>query len=188
MSVRYLRAEELARLAGVAKSTVLAAIRRGEITSSRTVGRGTRIAIESARTYLQSRGCPIPDELREPRETTVAVVTEREDVVALVRAVARASWTVVGGTEAYATLLWIGVNAPAMVVVDLDMSLLHPFEVLRALREHAGLAGARVVAVGSQGELVAAARVVGAMAAASLDDRLGIARILGRELPRDLGA
>lgn len=185
MTVRYLRAEELARFAGVAKSTVLAAIRRGEITSSRTVGRGTRISLDAARSYLESRGCPIPGELREARTSTIAVVTENVETVDAIRKAARSSWTVVGSTEAYATLLWVGAHVPALVVVDLGMSLLHPFEVIRALRTSPALGGSRVVAVGSNPDLLTAARVLGAADAVSLQDLEAVSRTLIRETPRE---
>lgn len=176
--VRYLRAEELARYAGVAKSTVLAAIRRGEIASSRTVGRGTRISLEAARNYLESRGCQIPGELREAGTSTIAVVTESTEVVDLVRSASRARWSVVGGREAYATLLWIGAHAPALVVVDLGMVLLHPFEVLRTLRSSTSLLASRIVAIGNCPELLAAARVMGAAEAVSTSDIDALARVL----------
>lgn len=181
MTVRYLRAEELARFANVAKSTVLAAIRRGEIPSSRTVGRGTRISLDAARAYLTRRGAPIPDTLRESNASTIAVVTERSELIERVRAASHASWTVTGSPETYATLLWIGTHAPAIVVVDLDMVLLPAFEVLRAVRSHPTLVGARLVAIGSLPELVRAARELGANDAALHGDDDALARALLRE-------
>jgi excisionase family DNA binding protein len=185
MMVRYLRAEELVRLAGVAKSTVLAAIRRGEIASSRTVGRGTRISVATARAYLESRGCPIPNELREPRSSTIAVVTERADTVEQVRGAARASWTVTGGTEPYATLLWIGAHAPAIVVVDLGMALVPPFEVIRAVRASDLPADTRVLALGYGEEILAAARAVGASDGVRARNDEALARALCHEGPSE---
>jgi excisionase family DNA binding protein len=186
MTVRYLRAEELARFAGVAKSTVLAAIRRGEIPSSRTVGRGTRIPYETARAYLESRGCPIPSELREASATAIAVITESDDVVARVRTASNAAWTVKGSREAYATLLWIGTHAPRVIVVDLGMSLLHQFEALRALRAQPLLAASRLVATGSTDELLAAALACGAHVAVRANDIDGLSRALAQEVGQEM--
>jgi excisionase family DNA binding protein len=166
MTVRFLRAEELARHAGVAKSTVLAAIRRGEIESSRTVGRGTRIALDTARRYLEGRGRPIPPELRNEGAWYVAVITEDPDLISLVRRSVPGSWLVSGSRESYGTLLWIGTHAPGVIVVDLDAALLHPYEIIRAVRSQPALAASRVVALGSHLEALQLARVLGANDAA----------------------
>ena len=160
MTTRYLRAEELARFAGVAKSTVLAAIRRGEIVSSRTVGRGTRISMDSARSYLAERGAEIPDELREVRATSIAVVTEDPMLATRIKSLLNSEWSVTGSPAAYATLLWIGEHSPASVVVDLTMAMLNPFEVIRAVR--AMRPSTWVLAVGPSKQLFDAAMAVGA--------------------------
>jgi excisionase family DNA binding protein len=178
MTNRYLRAEELARYAGVAKSTVLAAIRRGEIASSRTVGRGTRISVETARAYLESRGCPIPHELREASAWSVAVLTDDASMVDVVRKACGASWTVAGGPESYATLLWIGAHTPRTVVVDLSMAMINPCEVIRALRAQKALAGCRVVALGGTAEMATAAKAMGADDVATGKDPLALARAI----------
>jgi excisionase family DNA binding protein len=161
MSTRYLRAEELARMAGLAKSTVLAAIRRGEIRSSRTLGRGTRIPFDSAREYLTQRGRDVPDELREARASAIAVITEQSSVTERVRALAQPNWTV-NGCGAYATLLWVGAHAPAWVVVDLEMALMNPFPVVRALAALGPRAPANIVAISTRPEMLAAAQALGA--------------------------
>ncbi|MBK8693788.1 MAG: excisionase family DNA-binding protein [Deltaproteobacteria bacterium] len=58
---RLLHAGEVARLAGLHKTTVLQAVRRGEIRASRTVGRSVRIALPDATAFLQSRGIALAE-------------------------------------------------------------------------------------------------------------------------------
>ena len=92
--VKLLHAEELARLAGVHKSTVLLAIRRGELRASRTAGRSARIAPEDARAYLRMREKPIPAELEAHGGVArVAVLIDGDDAAPLAAAVV---WVVAG--------------------------------------------------------------------------------------------
>jgi excisionase family DNA binding protein len=178
MKTRYLRAEELARFAGVAKSTVLAAIRRGEIPSSRTVGRGTRIAVETARHYLESRGRAVPAELREQRATAIAVVTEDGGLLTRLREHVHAGWSVSGSARTYATLLAVGADAPAVVVVDLSMALMNPFDVIRGIR--AARPSTWIVAMGSQRQLIDAALAAGASDSVDGTDSDALARTFSR--------
>lgn len=180
MPTRYLRAEELARHADVAKSTVLAAIRRGEIRSSRTLGRGTRISLESAREYLSKRGRDVPEELREARVSSVAVLTENRQLFDRVREACESTWIVAGDRTAYSTLVWIGTHTPATVVVDLDMALLNPFEVIRCLRTRPDMRPPRIIATGCNATTVAAARALGASEAVGADDGSALQHALRR--------
>ncbi len=174
MNTRYLRAEELARFAGVAKSTVLSAIRRGEIPSSRTVGRGTRIAVETARHYLESRGRAVPEELREQRATAISVVTENDSLPQRIRAFVSEGWSVSGSPRAYSSLVAIGAESPAMVVVDLALSLLNPFEVIREIRSFGP--STWIVALGGNRALFDAAVAVGASEAIDPSDSDALGR------------
>ncbi len=172
---RYLRAEEVARLAGVAKSTILAAIRRGDLEASRTLGRGTRISFAAARSYLARRGVEVPPELQDQRESRIAVVTDRDDILGAVRAVAgeRAD---LHGTGAYATLLWTGAAAPTLVLLDLELTSFPALDVLIALRRHAQDSSKCVLAFGGSDVLRDAAVKLGA-------DRVAVDAVSGlREL------
>jgi excisionase family DNA binding protein len=178
MKTRYLRAEELARFAGVAKSTVLAAIRRGEIPSSRTVGRGTRIAVETARHYLESRGRSVPHELREQRATAIAVISEDASLLSRLRDHVHAGWSVSGSPRTYATLLAVGADAPAIVVVDLALTLMNPFDVIRGIR--AARPATWIVAIGSQRPFGEAAVAAGASDSIDGADADALARAFSR--------
>lgn len=180
MSNKLLHAEELAKLAGVHKSTVLLAIRRGELRASRTVGRSARIAPEDARAYLRSREKPIPAEL-EPSGGVVyaGVVTESLEIANLVKQAVPAGVQFIGDGDVYASLIAVGAHAPQVVVVDVDITFLNPLVLIRALRAATQLKGSKIVTLGLRDELFSAARVAGAdhtfrkVEARNLHDLLG---------------
>ena len=179
--VKLLHAEELARLAGVHKSTVLLAIRRGELRASRTAGRSARIAPEDARGYLRSRNKPIPVEL-EARGgiTQVAVLTESAEIVALVRQAMPEGTELLGDAGLYGSLIAVGASVPAAVVIDLDMNFMNPVTLLRALRGSPTLRSARFLAVGLRDDLFGAARSAGAEVAVVKVDQKGLSETLQR--------
>ncbi|MBI5516909.1 MAG: excisionase family DNA-binding protein [Deltaproteobacteria bacterium] len=180
--MKLLHAEELARLAGVHKSTVLLAIRRGELNASRTVGRSVRIHPEDAVRYLQARGCAIPPELRSPG-LHVHVVSEDPEVPRWLAKVAPAGVEVHAG-DPYHLLIQVGAEGPPLVVVDLDLASMNPVQVVRALRASPGLGDTRVVAIGAQNDLFWAARSAGAAASVRRDDPEGLKTVL-RQLLAD---
>lgn len=178
---KLLHAEELARLAGVHKSTVLLAIRRGELKASRTAGRSARISPDEARSYLRKRNRPIPIELElEGGVQRVAVVTESHEVVGLVRAALPDGAELIGGTDLYGSLVAIGAGNPAAIVLDLDLVFMNPVILVRAFRNAPGLRKARIVGLGLRDELFAAARSAGADHAMVKVDQRGLADVLRR--------
>lgn len=181
MIEKLLHAEELARLAGVHKSTVLLAIRRGELRASRTAGRSARIALEDARSYLRSRGRPVPPELDlRGGIPQVAVITESADVVNLARHALPGGVELLGAGEVYSALVAIGAHTPAAVVLDLDLRFMNPAVLIRALRAAPNLRGTRIVAVGLRDELFGAARTAGADGTVIKIDHRSLSEILQR--------
>ena len=178
MSHIFLRAEELARLAGVHKSTVLLAIQRGELRASRTAGRSTRISPEDAGAYLRSRGCPVPPDLEPPILLEVAVVSESAEVVETVRGSMPRGAVLSGGDGLYARLVAIGASTPACVVVDLDVLFLNPIELLHVLRANRKLEGVPLLAVSRTDELFRAALSAGATVTLLLGDSKNLADVL----------
>lgn len=179
--VKLLHAEELARLAGVHKSTVLLAIRRGELRASRTAGRSARIAPEDARAYLRMREKPIPAELEAHGGVArVAVLTESADVISLVRQALPEGTEIVGEPDISSTLLAIGAGAPVALVVDLDIQFFNPAALLRSLRASPLLRSTRILAVGLRDELFSAARSSGAEAAIEKVDQRTLSDTLRR--------
>lgn len=161
--VKLLHAEELARMAGVHKSTVLLAIRRGELRASRTAGRSARIAPEDARAYLRSRNRVIPPELEARGGTVqVAVLTDNPDVLAVVQQAVPDGSELIGTADLFEALILVGASTPTALVLDLDMVFMNPMVVLRALRTTTNLRNVHVVALGVRDELFGAARAVGA--------------------------
>lgn len=158
---KLLHAEDLAKLAGVHKSTVLLAIRRGEMPASRTAGRSARIEIEDARAYLEQRGRPVPPELAAQAPLALGLVTDSADVVTLCQAVLPKGVGLLGDANLYQSLTQIGARLPQVIIVDLDMLFLNPIMLLRTLREFPGLRGAHLAGIGVRDDLFSAARSVG---------------------------
>lgn len=135
---RLLHAGEVAKLAGLHKTTVLLAVRRGEIRASRTVGRSVRIALPDAAAFLQSRGVSLAAMARAaPAEPlAVVVLTERAEVHGRFGEHLPPSWRLVPHRGLYDDLLTLGLRPPAAIVVDLDLLGLNPLAIVRSLRAH----------------------------------------------------
>lgn len=163
MTHKMIRAEELADLAGVHKSTVLLAIRRNELRVSRTVGRSARIAAADARQYLLSRERPVPPEL-EPAGAppVVGVITESLEVTTSIRRTVPGGVKFLGGGGVYGSLIEAGASVPAALVVDLDIIFLNPFAMIRSLREAEQFTDTQVFAIGLRSEAFSAALSAGA--------------------------
>ena len=145
---QWFHAAELARLAGLHRSTVLQAVRRGEIRVSRTVGRSVRIAFEDAATFLASRGLSLPVAIAAPVEPRrIQLLTEQPALHRRFQEVVPAGWKLVPHRGLYDDLLTVGARPPAAVVVDLDVLGLNPLALLRALAADAVLGGVPVLAV-----------------------------------------
>lgn len=160
---KLLHAEELARMAGVHKSTILLAIRRGELHASRTVGRSARISPEDAKAFLLDRGKEVPPELEEQTSrVTLVVLTENPDVLGMVRQALPGGAVVRGSSNLYGSLIAVGARAPEVIVVDLDLMFLNPALLIRALRNSPTLCATHIVGVGLRDDLFGAARTAGA--------------------------
>ena len=149
---KLLHAGEVARLAGLHKTTVLQAVRRGEIRASRTVGRSVRIALPDAAAFLQSRGISLAVDSVAPAEPrTVAVLTEDPELLHRFGDNLPTRWRLAPHHGLYDDLLTLGLRPPSAIVVDLDLLGLNPLAILRALRAHPVLGLVPVLAV-AQGE------------------------------------
>lgn len=181
--MKLLHAEELARLANVHKSTVLLAIRRGELKASRTAGRSARIAPEEARAYLLKRHCEVPPELEH--RGGVAVVTllsDAPEIVSLVRGTVPQGVELQHEQELYSALISLGATPPDVIVVDLDLAFLNAPMIIRALRASPHLSNARIVAIGLRDEYFAAARAAGADETFIKVDQKGLAASVAKAL------
>jgi len=135
-----MHAGELARLAGLHKTTVLQAVRRGEIKVSRTVGRSVRIALADAAAFLGSRGITLADALATPTEPRcVALLTERANLHRRFAEALPHGWCLAPHQDLYDSLLSLGVQCPAALVLDLQMVGLNPSALIRAIRADAAL-------------------------------------------------
>jgi len=145
---KLLHAGEVARLAGLHKTTVLQAVRRGALRASRTVGRSVRIALPDAAAYLQSRGISIAVTHPAPVEPrAVVVLTEHAEVHRRFGELLLPSWRLVEHHGLYDDLLTVGFEPPAAIVLDLDLLGLNPLAILRALRAHPLLGRVPVLAL-----------------------------------------
>jgi excisionase family DNA binding protein len=137
---KLLHAGEVARLAGLHKTTVLLAVRRGELKASRTVGRSVRIALPDAVAFLQSRGISLAVAKTSPSEPRVVVVlTEQAEVHRRFGELLGAAWRLSPRNGLYDDLITLGLRPPAAVVIDLDVLGLNPLAIVRVLRAHAVL-------------------------------------------------
>ncbi len=143
-----MHAGELARLAGLHKTTVLQAVRRGEIRVSRTVGRSVRIALADATAFLGSRGISLADALATPAEPRrVALLTERAELHRRFGEALPSGWSLAPHQDLYEALLALGACAPAALVLDLDMVGLNPGALVRAVRANSALGHVPLLAI-----------------------------------------
>lgn len=160
---KLLNADELARYANVHKSTVLLAIRRGELRASPTEGRSSGIRIDDARDYLRSREVPIPQELlTDEAVSRVGVLTESLEILSLMRRALPPNTELVGGSDLKASLVLFGTQAMASVVLDLDVTFMNPIAVIRSLRASEHYKPTRIAVLGLRDESFSAARAAGA--------------------------
>lgn len=181
--MKLLHAEELAKLANVHKSTVLLAIRRGELKASRTAGRSARIAPEEARAYLVKRHCEVPPEL-EARGglSVVALLSETAEIVNLVRSAVPNGVALEHELNLYSAMISLGATVPDVIVVDLDLPFLSAPMIIRALRNSPQLSDVRIIAIGLRDEYFAAAKSAGAHETFIKVDLKGIAAGITRAL------
>lgn len=181
--MKLLHAEELAKLANVHKSTVLLAIRRGELKASRTAGRSARIAPEEARSYLLKRNCPVPPELeRRGGLAVVALLSDAPEIVTLVKGAVPEGVELLHEHDYYGALISIGAAAPDVIVIDLDLAFLNAPMIIRALRSSPHLGSARIIAIGLRDEYFAAARAAGADETFIKVDQKGLASSVAKAL------
>lgn len=171
---KLLHAGEVARLAGVHKSTVLQAVRRGDLRASRTVGRSVRVALPDAAAFLLARGVSLSEAVDAPAAPrTVALLTEHPEVHQRFGELLPAPWVLVPHQGLYDDLLSAGRFPPAVTVVDLDLLGLNPMAILRSLRAHGVLGRGPILAL-SQGDTALEAAVAhGAEAALRASDAAG---------------
>ena len=161
---KLLHAGEVARLAGLHKTTVLQAVRRGEIKASRTVGRSVRIALPDAAAFLLSRGISLTLSHAAPAEPRALVVlTEHAEVHRRFGENLPPFWKLVPHHGLYDDLLTVGLHPPAAIVVDLDLLGLNPLAILRSLRAHAVLGLVPIMALSQVDAALAGALAHGAV-------------------------
>lgn len=168
---KLLHAGEVARLAGLHKTTVLQAVRRGEIKASHTVGGSVRIALPDAAAFLHSRGIAFSVTQAAPAEPrTVVVLTENAEVHRRFGESLLPSWQLVPFRGLYDDLLTLGLRPPSAIVVDLDLLGLNPIALFRSLRAHPALGLAPIMALSHSTAALAGAVAHGAEVALLASD------------------
>ena len=171
---KLLHAGEVARLAGLHKTTVLQAVRRGEIRASRTVGRSVRITLPDAAAFLLSRGISLTVSSAAPTEPrSVVVLTERAEVHQRFGEALPPAWRLAPHHGLYDDLLTLGHNPPSAIVLDLDVLGLNPLAILRAVQAHATLGAVPVLALSQLEAPLDGARAHGAAFALHAADAPG---------------
>ena len=176
---KLLQAGEVARLAGLHRTTILLAVRRGEIRASRTVGRSVRITLPDAAAYLLTRGISLTVDSSTPTEPrTMVVLTEQAEVHRRVGEALPPTWQLVPHHGLYEDLITLGHRPPSAVVLDLDVLGLNPLAVLRALHVSDVLGQVPVLALSQVDGPLAGALAQGAEFALRASDLSGWRSVL----------
>lgn len=150
---RVFSALEVAKICGVVNQTVINWIRAGHLQASVTPGGQFRIYPENLKTFLDSKGMKVPDEvaaLVAPPVPSILVVEDDRIYNDLLRAqLTRAFPTAVlmaafDGFEAGSLL---GVHKPRVVVLDLNLPGVDGIELCRRIKQEPGFEKPLVIGI-----------------------------------------
>ena len=138
---RVFSALEVAKICGVVNQTVINWIRAGHLKASVTPGGQFRIYPEDLKTFLDSKGMRVPDELQTlvaGTTATILVVEDDQSYNDLLRAQLQrvfpeaVIWAAFDGFEAGSML---GVHKPRVVVLDLNLPGVDGTELCRRIKQ-----------------------------------------------------
>ena len=141
---RVFSALEVAKICGVVNQTVINWIRAGHLKASVTPGGQFRIYPDDLKSFLDSKGMRVPEELQSlvrDEEPSILVVEDDKVLNDLLKAVFQRAfpqvkvWSAYDGFEA-GTLL--STNKPKVVVLDLNLPGVDGLELCRRIKQGSG--------------------------------------------------
>jgi excisionase family DNA binding protein len=151
---------DIARLCGVAASTVAKWIDDGRLPAHTTGGGHRRVTRGDLLAFMEARRFPVPQELGRQAPVVLVVEDDDSDRALAVRAVRKAcpsaeAWEAAGGFEAGQKAARL---RPDLVLLDLHLTSAHGHQVCELIRADPALKGTRILAMsGRDGDEVAAA-------------------------------
>jgi excisionase family DNA binding protein len=150
---RVFSALEVAKICGVVNQTVINWIRAGHLKASVTPGGQFRIYPEDLKTFLDSKGMRVPEELQglvSGALETILVVEDDQVYNDLLRAQLQRTfpksviWAAFDGFEAGSLL---GVHKPRVVILDINLPGVNGQELCRRIKQEPGFDRPLVIAV-----------------------------------------
>jgi excisionase family DNA binding protein len=150
---RVFSALEVAKICGVVNQTVINWIRAGHLKASVTPGGQFRIYPEDLKSFLDSKGMRVPEELQtlvSGAAETILVVEDDKIFNDLLRAQLQRAfptakiWAAFDGFEAGSML---GVHKPRVVVLDLNLPGVDGLELCRRIKQEPGFDRPLVVGI-----------------------------------------
>ena len=151
---RVFSALEVAKICGVVNQTVINWIRAGHLKASVTPGGQFRIYPEDLKTFLESKGMRVPEELISlsvaHQPATILVV--EDDVIfnellqaQITRAFPRAK--VLAAFDGFEAGSMLGVKKPRVVILDLNLPGVDGMELCRRIKEEPGFDNPLVIGI-----------------------------------------
>jgi excisionase family DNA binding protein len=178
---------EVARMVGVAVSSVSKWIDEGKLAAGRTPGGHRRIERDDLVRFLRQQGLRIPAGL-EPSRPKVLIVDDDKQVVQWLAEEIRERFPdceVIMAFDGYSAGEIIGASKPEVIILDLRMPGIDGFEVCRRIKSNPLLRDARVIAVTADTSEEAGSRILRMGASACLTKPLDM-EVLSGELSKYL--
>lgn len=150
---RVFSALEVAKICGVVNQTVINWIRAGHLEASVTPGGQFRIYPENLKSFLDSKGMKVPEEVQalvKPRSVSLLVVEDDRIYNDLLRAqLARAfpQTTLLAAFDGFEAGSALGVHRPRVVVLDLNLPGVDGIELCRRIKQEPGFSRPLVIGI-----------------------------------------
>ena len=150
---RVFSALEVAKICGVVNQTVINWIRAGHLEASVTPGGQFRIYPENLKSFLDSKGMKVPEEVQtlvSPPKAAVLVVEDDRIFNELLRAhLSRAfpESTLMAAFDGFEAGSLLGVHKPRVVVLDLNLPGVDGIELCRRIKQEPGFEKPLVIGI-----------------------------------------
>ncbi len=178
---------EVARMLGVAVSSVSKWIDTGKLTAGRTPGGHRRIERDDLVRFLRKQKLRIPAELEHFRPKVLVVDDEKPVAKWLAEEVRERfpACEVMLAFDGYGAGEMIGLSKPEVIILDLHMPGLDGFEICRSVKSNPLLKNARVIAISADTSEATSKRILRMGADACLGKPVDL-KLLSDELSKSL--